>query len=129
MLALVVLAAAACGASPRGQALPEAQSSRRSESLSGERIRVWPGSTEAEVGVRYAYDTSPCGLTFDLDFDGSFWEPVDQSPQDEEPSFFINPDRGSITLISNTEARYESSDGQTVELRRLPGPVIQKGCG
>jgi hypothetical protein len=97
--------------------------------LPNERLRVWPNSGQAETGVKYAYDTSHCGLAYDLDFDGSFWEPVDPAPGDAQPDFFINPDQGSITLASEEEAVYESSDGQTVKLRRIDGPVVQRGCG
>jgi hypothetical protein len=64
-----------------------------------------------------------------LDFDGSFWRAVDPDGGKEPPPFFINYDKGYITLISEDEARYEASTGEEVVLRRIEGPVVIGGCG
>ena len=128
LLTLLSFVAVSCS-DPRGEPFPQGSPTKEGVALPNERVRIWPSSGEAEVGVKYAYDTSLCGLTYDLDFDGSFWEPVDRLSNEDQPDFFINPDQGSITLISEQEATYESSEGQTVELQRLDGPVVQRGCG
>jgi hypothetical protein len=84
---------------------------------------------QVEQGVKYVYETGHCGLTYDLDFDGSFWRAVDPDGGKEPPPFFINYDKGYITLISEDEARYEASTGEEVVLRRIEGPVVIGGCG
>lgn len=90
---------------------------------------MWPRSGQVEQGVEYRYETGHCGLTYDLDFDGSFWRAVNPNRDKEPPSFFINQDEGYITLVSENEARYESSTGEMVELRRIEGPIVIGGCG
>jgi hypothetical protein len=90
---------------------------------------AWPRSAQVEQGVKYVYETGHCGLTYDLDFDGSFWRAIDPNGGKEPPPFFINYDKGYITLISEDEARYEASTGEEVVLRRIEGPVIIGGCG
>ena len=92
------------------------------------KARVWPASAQVRQGQAYVYETGHCGLTHDLDFDGSFWRAINPNGTGEEPSFFINHDKGSITLVSEDEARYESSTGEVVELRRIEGPIIIPGC-
>jgi hypothetical protein len=82
-----------------------------------------------EPSQRYIYEAPHCGLTYNLDFDGSFWHAINPNGTREPPSFFINSDRGYITKISSDEAEYEASTGEVVELRRIDGPVIVPGCG
>jgi hypothetical protein len=80
------------------------------------------------VAKRYVYETGHCGLTYDLDFDSSFWRAVNPNGDKEPPKFFINYDKGYITLVSEQRARYESSTGEVVELRRIDGPIAIGGC-
>jgi hypothetical protein len=82
-----------------------------------------------EEGQRYIYETGHCGLTYNLDFDGSFWRAINPNGSQEAPAFFINYDRGYITLVSSDVAEYESSTGEVVALRRIDGPVIIPVCG
>ncbi len=126
-VALVMALASGCGLSGAEQ-LPEDVSAPRSRPLADDRVRVWPSSAQVEEGVEYVYETGHCGLTYELDFDGSFWEPAVEPGNEEPPSFFINQDEGTITLVSENEARYEGSTGETVELRRLHGPIVLPGC-
>lgn len=126
-VALAMVFVSGCGWSGAEQ-LPEDVSARRSPPLADGRFRVWPSSAQVEEGVEYVYETGHCGLTYELDFDGSFWEPAVEPGNEEPPSFFINQDAGTITLVSEDEARYEASTGETVELRRLHGPIVLPGC-
>lgn len=112
----------------RGEELPPDRQDARSEPLGGGMTRIWPRSQQVEPGVEYIYETGHCGLTFDLDFDGSFWRATNPNGSGEPPSFFINQDDGYITLISEDEARYEASTGEEIELQRIHGPVTVGGC-
>jgi hypothetical protein len=58
----------------------------------------------------------------DLDFDGSFWRAIDPNGGKEPPPFFINYDKGYITLISEDEARYEASTGDESSCVASRGP-------
>lgn len=128
--ATLMLALTSCGLFSRGESLPPHTSpTHRSEPLNNERSRIWPRSAQVEVGVEYVYESGHCGLTFDLDFDGSFWKAVNPNGDNEPPSFFINYDKGYITLVSEDEAQYEASTGQVVELHRIDGPIAIGGCG
>jgi len=126
---LLALFASGCDASERGEALPEPVSTPSSQLLKDQRVRMWPRSVQVEQGVEYAYETGHCGLTYDLDFDGSFWRAVNPNGRKEPPKFFINYDKGYITLVSEESASYESSTGEVVELRRIDGPIVIGGCG
>jgi hypothetical protein len=126
--ALLMTLTVACDPSVRGEELPQHLSTPSSQPLKDERARIWPRSAQVEEGVEYLYETGHCGLTYDLDFDGSFWQAVDPNGDKEPPSFFINYDKGYITLVSDDEARYESSTGEVVKLRRIDGPIVIGGC-
>lgn len=108
--------------------LPRPTASPSSVAIDANRARAWPVSAQVEEGQKYIYQAGHCGLTHNLDFDGSFWRAINPNGTREPPSFFINADRGYITLVSHDEARYESSTGQVVELRRIDGPIIIPGC-
>ena len=108
---------------------PHVSPTHSSEPLSNERSRIWPRSARVEQGVEYHYESGHCGLTYDLDFDGSFWRAVNPNGDKEPPSYFINHDKGYITLVSDDEARYEASTGEVAELHRIDGPIVIGGCG
>jgi hypothetical protein len=61
-----------------------------------------------------------------VDFDGSFWRPL--GPNDPEPAFFINPDRGTLELVATNSTEYVSSTGRSAMLVRLAGPVVTPPC-
>lgn len=92
--------------------------------------RVWPISGGADPGVAYRFDVPHCGLDWMLDFDGSFWRPLD--PNLPEPkaawAFLINADRGTIELVATNTAEYVSSTRRHVMLARLDGPVVTELC-
>ena len=113
--------------SPRG--LPEpVRSDFRMEFVSdAEGFRFWPRSGPVQEGVAYRFDTGHCGLGHLLDFDGSFWDPVNPAAG-EEPVFFYNQDVGTIRLVGPDEARYTSSSGDEVRLVRVDGPVVTQPC-
>ena len=90
----------------------------------------WPRSAPVEQGVEYEFNTGHCGLEFLTDFDGNFWRPLDPNGKQEDPLFFYNEDEGTMSLKSQDSATYDSSDGQRVQLERIPGPVTLKdACG
>lgn len=92
--------------------------------------RFWPISGPAEQGVTYRFDVPHCGLAWMLDFDGSFWRPLD--PNLPEPkagwAFLINADRGTIELVATNTAEYVSSTRRHVKLVRLDGPIVAQPC-
>jgi hypothetical protein len=95
-----------------------------------EGFTFWPRSAPVEQGVEYQFNTGHCGLEYLTDFDGSFWRPLDPNGEREDPLFFYNEDEGTMTLESENASTYESSDGQRVQLERIPGPVTLTGlCG
>ena len=114
---------------PAGRPLPRPTTSPSSVFVDVNSARVWPISAQVEEGQRYIYEAPHCGLTYNLDFDGSFWRAINPNGTQEPPSFFINSDSGYITLVSSDQAEYEASTGEVVELRRIDGPVILPGCG
>lgn len=75
-------------------------------------------SSPVEMGVPYRFEVGHCGLTWYTDFDGSYWRVVDKHPPGRDPAALINGGRGTMTLVSENEARYEGSDGSSIELRR-----------
>jgi hypothetical protein len=82
-------------------------------------------SAPVEMGVEYQYTTGHCGLSFLVDFDGSFWIPEDV-PGDG-PKYYYNEDEGTMTLVSEDEALYLSSDSQETTLTRHVGSITVKG--
>jgi hypothetical protein len=88
--------------------------------------RFSPRSGRVTPSQAYRFDTGRCGLGFLVDFDGSFWEPVD--PGAVPDALLADEDVGAIALVDFDRAVYRSSHGIEVELRRLPGPVITRPC-
>lgn len=92
--------------------------------------RVWPISGAAEPGVAYRFDVPHCGLEWMVDFDGSFWRPLDPNLPELEAAwaFLINADRGTFELAATNTAEYVSSTRRHVMLVRLDGPVVTQPC-
>jgi len=98
--------------------------------------RYFPRSGRASVGVSYRFQLyTHCGLDWPLtmDFDGSFWDPIEPGPASDgngnPPASFGNPiDRGIMTLISPTLAQYRSSTGTVMQWRRHAGSQISWPC-
>jgi hypothetical protein len=82
------------------------------------------------MDVEYSFNSGHCGLDFLTDFDGSFWDPINPNAPGDPPAFFFNEDQGTMTLVSEDRARYTSSSGEEVSLRRHHGPVLlTEACG
>ena len=109
-------------------ALPTPNASPRYKQISEYRYRRWSASAPVRPNVEYVYETGHCGLRYELDFDGSMWNPINPRPGKRAPSFFINYDRGTIEFVDEDTARYIASTGEVVELRRLPGPAVTWNC-
>jgi hypothetical protein len=96
--------------------------------------RYFPRSGRANLGVAYQFRLyTHCGLDWPLamDFDGSFWDPIGPASDGygNPPAGYGNPiDQGTVTLISPTLARYQSSRGAVMQWSRHPGPQISSGC-
>ena len=119
---------AACSTEARGVALPATVEPAHSpRDLPGDLQEIWPSSGEAREALDYRYETSHCGLSYAVDFDGSFWR-VDGTSGVEEGDL-ENFDEGILRLVSEDEAEYESSSGWTARLERIEGPASLGGCG
>ena len=92
-----------------------------------------PHSDPIEVGhsVRQIVATE-CGLDNAVfDIDGSLWVPTVISAEDREgvpAGFEADNDNGLLTLVSEDEAEYRSSQGRVVTLRRLSGNLVVQDC-
>jgi hypothetical protein len=90
-------------------------------------LRYEPISGRVIASEAYRFDTGPCGLGWLVDFDGSFWQPLDAG---SIPSALMSSeDRGAIALTDFDAAVYRSSGGVDVTLGRISGPVITQPCG
>ena len=89
-------------------------------------LRYEPISGRVIASEAYRFDTGPCGLGWLVDFDGSFWRPVDAG---SVPSALLSSeDRGAIALTDFDRAVYRSSDRVDVALERISGPVVTQPC-
>lgn len=68
----------------------------------------------------FPFELGHCGLTWQVDFDGSFWVPIGLVDGDASPT--INNDSGQIRLLGLNVAEYRSDTGFTAQLARFPGP-------
>ncbi len=107
---------------------PLARPGFRSRPGPGPKLLFRPRSSPIEHGVPYRYDVPHCGLTWLVDFDASFWDLADPSQAKSDPTFFINPDRGAVTVVAPNRAEYRSDMGITVQLRRHHGPKAAHLC-
>jgi hypothetical protein len=65
------------------------------------------------------FELGHCGLTWQVDFDGSFWLPT--GAIDGDAPALINSERGTITLVGPNLARFVGESGFTAQLARFPG--------
>jgi hypothetical protein len=79
-----------------------------------------PSSPRVAGPGPFPFDVGHCGLTWQVDFDGSFWLPIGQA--DGDASATINNDSGEIRLLGPTLAEYRNADGFVATLARFPGP-------
>lgn len=85
---------------------------------------IEPSSVPAELGVPYPFTSGHCGLSWIVDFDGSFWEPLPGAPED----LLISESSGTMTLVGADEALFEADEGRSARLRRLDGPLVPEVC-
>ena len=67
-----------------------------------------------------------CGLLYDVDYDGSFWDLTGFAAADV--SELINSAEGTIQLIDARTAEFRSSAGFTARLARRDGPTYVSVC-
>lgn len=93
--------------------------------------RWLPRSGRVEPGVEYGYARGVhCGiLPNTFNFDGSFWEPVDQTQVDDLLAEDFPYDRveGTIVLGGPDRALFRSGS-HFLELQRVDGPVVVRFC-
>jgi len=92
-----------------------------------------PHSTPIEVGGSVeSIIATDCGLDNAVfDIDGSLWVPTDLAEEDREgvpDGFQADNDTGTLTLRSEEEAEYRSSEGRVIELTRLSGNLRVQDC-
>jgi hypothetical protein len=90
----------------------------------GEAEISWSGlqqpSSPRVAGVGpFPFELGHCGLTWQVDFDGSFWLPIGQV--DGDASEIINSDRGEMRLLGPNLAEYRNAAGFVASLARFPG--------
>lgn len=93
--------------------------------LFGEVAMAWsglinPGSPRVAGAGPFPFELGHCGLSWQVDFDGSFWLPIGQIDGDASP--MINADSGEIRLLEPNLAEYRNAQGFTATLARFPGP-------
>lgn len=133
---LAVLLAAALLFEPRPAAirnLPPATQAPPAEPVGNGQFRFVPTSARITPGVRYRLKIfTHCGLDYPLavDFDGTFWDPGGpRLSGGSPPAGYRNPfDEGIMTLISPTQARYQSQGGVVTSFTRHSGPRVAGLC-
>lgn len=97
----------------------------------GERMFEFAGLSQpssprvAGVGP-FPFDVGHCGITWQVDFDGSFWVPI--GLVDGDASAIINNDTGQMRLLGPNLAEYRNAEGFVVSLARFPGAKHIWGC-
>jgi hypothetical protein len=80
---------------------------------------VDPSSPRVAGVGPFPFEVGHCGLTWQVDFDGSFWLPVGQV--DGEASVIVNSETGEMRLLGPNIAEYRNDDGFVARLARFPG--------
>jgi hypothetical protein len=130
---LVILCLTGCGRSTDAAAPGDTSSTLRSPSPRSEPkpspsedgLRAfYPKSKQAEKGVDYPFKLSQCDLAGFVDFDGSFWLPLEDvkeaglPPRDVMPFHY----RGSMTLVNENRSVFRAGRGR-LRLDRQDGPT------
>ena len=90
--------------------------------LTGEQSK----SPRAELGKSYPLHLyTHCGVDYQTDFDGSFWDAEDASYL---PGTLGDPSqRGTMTLLGDNRARFDFEGGSILFVRHV-GPKVINGC-
>lgn len=143
VVTLAVVVAACSAAAPPPSAAPSPAPSSASPALTppvtvtpeaASAASLPPGATEVRpasaprtVGASEIITVfTHCGFEGRLDWAGSFWREVRRVPAGA--AIGDPEDTGRITLLSNTEAVFESSTGTRLVLERLPGAAVLFPC-
>lgn len=123
---LIMLVAGGCGLIGAGRNPQPLPPDRIADSVTGLEGQdgmghAVPGSGAAGQGILYRFDFySHCGIYWWIawDFDGSFWDPVAGTRVQSFEEINNPVDHGTIELTGADQARYTSSSGYVVELKR-----------
>lgn len=125
---------AACAPEPQPLPEPSRDDYDTIETKDG-RYRLTPISSPVKEDVEYRFSIhTHCGLDVAVvDFDGSFWDyvgPTDGSDQNTNPgNGFADPsDDGTMTLVYEERAEFESSMGAPAYFERHEGSKVFPGC-
>ena len=78
-----------------------------------------PASERVTGAGPFPFTLGHCGLTWQVDFDGSFWVPIGHI--DGDAPGLINAEEGVIRLLAPNLAEYQGSEW-SAQLARFPGP-------
>ena len=85
-----------------------------------------PASARVQGTGPFPFDMGHCGLTWKVDFDGSFWVPIGQVDGDD--SAIVGNASGQIRLLGSNHAEFRGDRGFVAQLARFPGPKHIWGC-
>lgn len=85
-----------------------------------------PASARVQGTGPFPFDMGHCGLTWKVDFDGSFWVPIGQVDGDD--SAIVGNAGGQIRLLGSNHAEFRGDRGFVAQLARFPGPKHIWGC-
>lgn len=125
---------AACA--PEAQPLPEpSREDYDTVETKNGRYRLTPISSPVKEDIQYEFSIhTHCGLDVAVvDFDGSFWDYVGPGTGNDgsanPPRGFDNPsDLGTMTLVYEERAEFESSMGEPAYFERHEGAKTFPGC-
>jgi hypothetical protein len=81
---------------------------------------ISPTSARVGGGAPVPFQLGHCGLSWQVDFDGSFWVPFGEL--DGNAPGYINSESGRMQLLAPAVAQYTGEAGFTARLLRFPGP-------
>lgn len=79
-----------------------------------------PSSSRVDASGPFSFTLGHCGLTWFVDFDGSFWVPV--GLVDGRASAIVNAEQGEMLLLGPNLVQFRGESGFTAQLARFPGP-------
>jgi hypothetical protein len=79
-----------------------------------------PASSRVDGSGPFPFTLGHCGLSWFVDFDGSFWVPV--GLVDGRASAIVNAEAGEMLLLAPNLAQFRGVSGFTAQLARFPGP-------
>jgi hypothetical protein len=133
VLALTAAMAAGCTAAPDDAVTADPTTS---ESTAPKGAIDWPlvdepeldpNETDIVVGESYAYTIyTHCGVNW-IGMDGDQWKAENPLGNGNPPPGWGQPERGTITVVTETRAVYADEVGNIVTFNRVPDAVM-RGC-